>query len=290
MKPKNRKEIFLNALAKGQPVGIEPLTRDEKYLAQQAERESKGAGGVTSWNDLPDRPFGEETVDKAFIDGSLSLEEDGVGSCYGTIAPAGEIIPITEGMAVRVEGVIADAFDGGYSNPENFSTDTTATGPYIRFQTENYGEISIQVSGNRYLISTSLDYGSFSVTIKVTTALTEITPIPTKYLPEGIGGDGVFIVTLDALNLSADKTYEEIVAAQESGKAVFARVNYPDQTGHGALLPITWIKSSDNKVFFSGIFAGDDLTGDYGYVLHGSVSAAGQALYMYNVIHYDAPT
>lgn len=57
MEPINRREVFLNALAKGEPVPIEPLTREEVLLARQAEREAGGSGGggydaIIRYNDL----------------------------------------------------------------------------------------------------------------------------------------------------------------------------------------------------------------------------------------------
>lgn len=45
MKPVNRKEIFMTALAKGEEVGIEPVTREEMLLAEQAKREAGSSGG-----------------------------------------------------------------------------------------------------------------------------------------------------------------------------------------------------------------------------------------------------
>lgn len=52
-----RKEKFL-AKAAGQDVETpEPITREEMFLSKIA-----GGGGASSWNDLKDKPFGEETV------------------------------------------------------------------------------------------------------------------------------------------------------------------------------------------------------------------------------------
>lgn len=56
MEPITRKEKFM-AKAGGQNVKTpEPITREEKFLAQ-----IRGGGGVSSWNDLTDKPFYEET-------------------------------------------------------------------------------------------------------------------------------------------------------------------------------------------------------------------------------------
>lgn len=47
MKPTNRKEMFMEALANGCACPVEPVTREEKFLAAQARRE---AGGGADWN------------------------------------------------------------------------------------------------------------------------------------------------------------------------------------------------------------------------------------------------
>ena len=58
MNPITRKETFL-AKAGGQSVNTpKPITREEMFL-QKISENGGGTGGVTSWNDLKDRPFGE---------------------------------------------------------------------------------------------------------------------------------------------------------------------------------------------------------------------------------------
>lgn len=45
IKPKTRKEVFMDAIAKGKKPPIEPLTREEVLMAEHAEREASGGGG-----------------------------------------------------------------------------------------------------------------------------------------------------------------------------------------------------------------------------------------------------
>jgi hypothetical protein len=52
MKPTNRREIFLAALANGEVPVIEPVTREEVLLMKQCQREAQGGGsggGNDSW-------------------------------------------------------------------------------------------------------------------------------------------------------------------------------------------------------------------------------------------------
>ena len=78
MKHMTRKEIFMAALAKGEEAPIKPLTREEQLLAAHAKREASGGGtgggGVTSWNNLDDKPFGEELASVAIFDGDIAMQ------------------------------------------------------------------------------------------------------------------------------------------------------------------------------------------------------------------------
>lgn len=63
-KPTNRREMFLHAIATGCECPIEPVTREEMLMAEHAKREAQGggSGGVSSWNDLTDKPFDVELI------------------------------------------------------------------------------------------------------------------------------------------------------------------------------------------------------------------------------------
>lgn len=46
IKPKTRKEVFMDAIAKGKKPAIEPLTSEEVLMAEHAEREATGGGSI----------------------------------------------------------------------------------------------------------------------------------------------------------------------------------------------------------------------------------------------------
>lgn len=141
---------------------------------------SGGSGSVISWNDLTDKPFGEEKATKVLFDGTGLLAEDGVGACYGSISPVGEIVPIEECATLHIEGVISDDID---NSQETISADATIAGSYARFQTESCGQITIEVTNGKYRISTSVGWGFFNFTLKVVGEMTEVKTLDPKYLP-----------------------------------------------------------------------------------------------------------
>lgn len=67
--PITRREKYLAKMAGSNIVTPKPITREEMFLAKAAE--SAGSGGVSSWNDLTDKPFGEEKAFEPIVwDGS----------------------------------------------------------------------------------------------------------------------------------------------------------------------------------------------------------------------------
>lgn len=63
--PITREEYFYEAIKSGILPTITPITRQEIFLYQIAEKiASGGGGGSVSWNDLTDKPF-EFTADDA---------------------------------------------------------------------------------------------------------------------------------------------------------------------------------------------------------------------------------
>lgn len=58
MKALNRKEALVNAKANSTLDSFKPLTREEAFTKKALEL----GGGASSWNDLTDKPFGEEVV------------------------------------------------------------------------------------------------------------------------------------------------------------------------------------------------------------------------------------
>lgn len=85
-----REEIFLEGIANGEEPNLEPQTRREALLKRIA-----AAVGVTSWNDLKDKPFSEETE-------VITLVEE-------------QTVPVSSGGAYafsEINGVIGNLFLG----------------------------------------------------------------------------------------------------------------------------------------------------------------------------------
>lgn len=64
MKALNRKEVLVNAKANGTLDSFKPLTRDEAFTKKALEL----GGGASSWNNLTDKPFGEEIDNEVIYD------------------------------------------------------------------------------------------------------------------------------------------------------------------------------------------------------------------------------
>lgn len=85
-----REEIFLEGIANGEEPNLEPQTRREALLKRIA-----AAGGVTSWNNLKDKPFYEETETKTLVE-EQTVPPDGSGAYSFT----------------TINGIIGDLFLG----------------------------------------------------------------------------------------------------------------------------------------------------------------------------------
>lgn len=76
---KSRTDMLLEALLNGETPPFEPQSRVERYLCSLC---SKSIGGASSWNDLKDKPFGEEQAFEPIVwDGNTEgLEFCGVNA------------------------------------------------------------------------------------------------------------------------------------------------------------------------------------------------------------------
>ena len=97
MKPINRHEVFLEALAKGETANVKPVTREEMFIKKIAERES---GGV-SWDNVTDKPFGTVLAPDLFILSELTFTPEANDSWFSHKVnnPNGDFV---EGTAYHV--------------------------------------------------------------------------------------------------------------------------------------------------------------------------------------------
>lgn len=66
--PLTRKEIFEEAIARGEVPTIKPLTRQEIIMAKEARRESQEPGGKpVRWEDIEGRPFYSEVIQEVEV-------------------------------------------------------------------------------------------------------------------------------------------------------------------------------------------------------------------------------
>lgn len=91
-----REKMFLNAAATGETTDLKPITRVERFLYQIAQNiGSGGGGGVSSWNDLKDKPFGEVMGDTLYFDGNT----DGLVDIGGMFYKVSDVVLTMDDLA-----------------------------------------------------------------------------------------------------------------------------------------------------------------------------------------------
>lgn len=106
---KTRIEKFLESLVNGKTTNIKPRSRIEAYLKALIEKGiGGGSGGVSSWNDLTDKPFYTENG----YTNTLSWNGDTTGkeTCNDNLCNVGELK--IESVEDLLGGSIAVTFDG----------------------------------------------------------------------------------------------------------------------------------------------------------------------------------
>ena len=90
IKPKTRKEVFMDAIAKGKKPAIEPLTREEVLMAEHAEREASGGGGASSLTLIITGSYDAEndeyvfTANKTFEECAEAVQNNSLSVIYRT--------------------------------------------------------------------------------------------------------------------------------------------------------------------------------------------------------------
>ena len=214
---------------------LTPITRMEKFLKQYGG----GSGGVTSWNDLTDKPFGDnadgtvypmsgkyvegmgwsETVEESITwDGNTSGKESAIGGLFYKVSD--KVFTAEQLVGQTMTMVTA----GG-------ETITVTLDESVVRTLDSNGEIQVNIDGEVFIQSVPVasknfttglwfsceeDIGAYVSGLFVT--VETIHPIDQKFLPSAFV---VNFATTDMQNWTADKTADEIAAAVNAGKEVY---------------------------------------------------------------------
>jgi hypothetical protein len=190
------------------PSKTSQLINDSGYITiNDVPTSGGGSGGVTSWNDLEDKPFGEVPSDTLTWDGNTEGKASVYVSAYNATLyhvsnSAPTVSDLTNGGTYALNVFTPTDFD---------STDyIQAVTPVIIFDggaifiaLEDTTYNSQQVIKGTYLVN---DRGAYVKSFKVNgyTGFTSIKTIDEKYLPEGIGTGGD--VDLSSYQTKTDST------------------------------------------------------------------------------------
>lgn len=193
MKPLTRKEMLLNAAANGTLDNFEPATREEVFTK---EAFANAGGGVTSWNDLTDKPFGEEVVQT-----TIKLPTDTEAYTETVSIYGGTYYKISDEI-YTVEDVLNGTFQTSPLAPAldiELSSLYSEDGAYVSDYDEypaifglNYPPqmLFVGAEGGTDGLSVGVYTNNLSMIVEFLKNITETTPLPTKYLPEGVSMDG----------------------------------------------------------------------------------------------------
>lgn len=221
-KPISRHEMFMSAIANGCECTLEPVTREEQLLAAHAKREASGGGtgggGVTSWNDLEDKPFyaNKEFVEVVPLQSVTKDDEDDdrywhnigwlpeVGKQYRVLINGNEYICATQ------EGEYETYNDGGYAVWIG-----NATIPHYRLvPSDNTGEPFL-IDSFWQAISWQKDLGE-TITIQVSEEKEVVKPLDPKYVDVlGVVFSREYDEAAEAEVAICTKTFKEIKNAWE---------------------------------------------------------------------------
>lgn len=176
--------------------------------------------GVTSWNDLEDRPFGEEVTERTLFDGDIYLHYDDVTGVYGISRSNVDLVELTQGMVLTIEGTISDYYGSNEeaSNAESISTSVTVDAyGEAKIKTENHGTILFERTTGGYSAYIGGEIDDKHLKFKVTTDAVVTYPIDEKFLQESVkGGAGTTVAVI-----SADTDTERLVELAKSCAPAF---------------------------------------------------------------------
>lgn len=214
-------------------------------------------GGASSWNDLKDKPFGEETT---VVNEPLNITWDGntdglvIGKVYEysegdffektTYFKVSDVVFTDEQIKTATATCIEINRDGEFEKTDTFAltwdeyvaegaiTDAVAMlgwAAFVREPTIDFPECGIYFYKYEAYIGTEKNFDEFAVSLTTTEPVphtkTVVHKLDKKYLPEGIGG-GMMIIGLDD-----EVNFYDVLAAIYAGKNVYVR-DYSGNLAH----------------------------------------------------------
>lgn len=191
----------------------------EKFLTMRALGNPSGGGGVSSWNDLKDKPFGEDT--EVLFDQTVVFEGE-----LDAVWQMEQALPISVGDNVKV------TFDGTVYESEAIDGDRYMPGAVMFGNLADFGG---EDNGAPFIAGTSAGLGLTMFmgepgTHAIKIENTVVQKLDPKYIPNGVGG-GVVIVQDSAMASgvmpaeqaapTATMNAAEIAEAVFAGKTVY---------------------------------------------------------------------
>lgn len=182
-----------------------------EILMAKAMAGGSGGGGVSSWNDLTDKPFGEEVAEAEIIPETMLEELSGAGGVSGSAGFGVCTNPVEVGKQYTVY------LDSGSYEAVCELRPEYGNLPCLVGETFDVVFIGGEFECNDQLNGTS---------IRVTGEVETIKPIDEKYLPDSVkgGGGDIVVVSISLETMMLSHTPDEIEAMQVEGKLVLCNL------------------------------------------------------------------
>lgn len=232
---------------------VEP--KNETEALKMLSEAGMGGAGVTSWNDLTDKPFGEEVMQLPLIPEETFVQNQRGGVSLSATKP--EMMTSGETYTVVFDGIeypcVCSIYNGmggavyQLGNKSILASGYEDTGEPFWLEISAYNGIpNVYVGSAEYGVEHTIGIPNPTVEGVV------VIPLEEKYLPPTSKGDFIVKITdLGTNGYTADKTTSEIYNAALEGKNVKAVFD----NGNGTLYILPLITASDYGSDFSGITA-----------------------------------
>lgn len=179
-------------------------------------------GGVSSWNDLTDKPFEEVTEEGYVLPETTAENVDGMGAItepYNAMPTPGKVYKVMwNGVEYNCAAINSALMGDNYTTLGNTSAmggEVATDDPFlIIFFSEEQA-----ASSGAYIGIIPTD-GSESMTLSIYGSVTTLTPIPEKFLPESTAKKAYFAIW-HGNGLADGVTYNGIREAAEAGRVVY---------------------------------------------------------------------